>query len=97
VDVLNTTGDPANADQATGYLQAPGVVVGTVTTNSAAARSAIRYPAAQQEQARRFAQAIGVPELLVQADVPEVTVVLGPADAQDLLAKLKAFPGLTCG
>jgi hypothetical protein len=97
VDVLNTTGNHANADQATGYLQAPGVVVGTVTTNSVAATSAIQYPATQQDQATRFAQAIGVPGLLVQADVPDVTLVLGPADAQDLLARLKAFPGLTCG
>jgi hypothetical protein len=72
-------------------------VVGTVTTNSAAATSAIQYPAAQQDQATRFAQAVGVPDLLVQADVPDVTVVLGPAEAQDLLAQLKDFPGLTCG
>jgi hypothetical protein len=28
--------------------------------------------------------------------VPDVTVVLGPDGAQDLLAELTAFPGLTC-
>ena len=96
MDVLNTTGDPAIADQATNFLQGPGVVVGEVTTNSAAQASAIEYPAALQEQATRFAQAVGVPDLLVPADVPDVTVVLG-SDSVELLAKLKAFPGLTCG
>ena len=96
MDVLNTTGDPANADQATSYLQAPGVVVGTVTTNSSTATSAIEYPAAQLAQATRFAQAAGVPNLLVAADVPDVTVVLG-SGSDTLLAAMKAFPGLTCG
>jgi len=68
----------------------------TLATHSATATTAIQYPAALQDQATRFAQAVGVPDLLVQADVPDVTVVLGPDNA-DLLAKLQAFPGLTCG
>jgi hypothetical protein len=72
-------------------------VVGTVRTTGTAATSAIQYPAGQKARATEFAQAVGVPGLLAQGDVPHVTVVLGPNGVQDLLAKLHAFPGLTCG
>ena len=97
--MLNTTGDPAAATTAVGYLVAPGVVVGTVTTG-AAAPSAIEYAAAAGEQATAFATAAGAMALLAPATVPHVTVVLGPTGLDTMLAALKKFPGLpapACG
>ena len=91
--MLNTTGDPAAATTAVGYLAAPGVVVGTVTTG-AAAPSAIEYPAAEQEQATAFATAAGLIALLTPASVPHITVVLGPTGLDTMLGGLEKFPGL---
>ena len=97
MDVLNTTGDPAVADAAVGLRAAPGVVVGAVSTVADPVASSIEYPVAQEQPATQFAQAVGVPALLVPADVPQVTVVLGPRGLETLLSGLEAFPGLPCG
>ena len=91
--MLNTTGDPAAATTAVGYLAAPGVVIGTVSTG-VAGPSAIEYPAAALQQATAFATAAGATALLTPATVPHVTVVLGTTGLDTLLTALKAFPGL---
>ncbi|WP_448628734.1 LytR C-terminal domain-containing protein [Geodermatophilus sp. URMC 64] len=92
--MLNTTGDPAVADEAADLLAVPGVVVGTVTTTGDATASAIAYPAAEQEQASLLAEALGAADLLQAADVPHVTVVLGPDGLESLLVSLEQFAGL---
>jgi hypothetical protein len=94
VDVHNTTGDPAVAAEVADHLAVPGVVVGTVTTTGDATASAILYTAAEQEQASLLAEALGAADLLRPADVPHVTVVLGPDGLESLMASIEQFSGL---
>ncbi|WP_436704724.1 lytic murein transglycosylase, partial [Geodermatophilus sp. CPCC 205761] len=94
VDVLNTTGDPALAEAAAAHLAAPGVVVGSVTTNADAVPSGITHPAGEEESARLLADALGAGDIAEPGDVVHVTIVLGPPDLDVAMAALSDFPGL---
>jgi hypothetical protein len=96
VDLVNGTGDQAAADAATSRLTEAGLTVATVVGSTDAPSSAIEFPAGAEQQARALAEALGVADLLRPAGVAEVTVVLGPADAQRLVEALGRFTGLPC-
>ncbi|MFW3173087.1 LytR C-terminal domain-containing protein [Geodermatophilus sp. CPCC 206100] len=94
VDVVDATGDPAIAAEATALLAAPGVEVGTVSPAADPQPSGIVAAAGTEEAAGRLAAALGAEGLVRTGDVARVTVVLGPDAPGAVLDGLRAFSGL---
>ena len=94
VDVVDGTGDPAVADDVATRLRAAGLTVGTVSTATVTA-SGVEHPGSEEAGARWLAEALAATELLRAADVPHVTVVLGPTDSAALVQSVDALAA--CG
>ena len=88
VDVVDATGTAANGDNAVADLGAAGLTVGMLTTGTDPQASAIRYPAALQQQAQQLAADLGLANLLAEGSGANITIVLGPSDYVPLLEAL---------
>ncbi|MQA32533.1 LytR C-terminal domain-containing protein, partial [Modestobacter roseus] len=100
VDVRDASADPATAEAVVAELRQDGAVVGTVSVaDGPAPETAVEFPAGREDEAGVLAEALGLAAAeretgaVREADVPQLTVVLG-ADAGELHAFLGGLTGL---
>jgi hypothetical protein len=97
VDVVDATGDSAVVDGITAALAAAGLTVGTVTSADPTSTpvTGIEYGSADAAAAQWLAEATSATGLLRAGAVPNVTLVLGPADSGTLVSAIDGLPA--CG